>query len=151
LSTKQSAFEADIVETQGGALERFCLPRPGLRIHLIYQCGDQRMMSYMIMEYITLTNPPPDSPEPSRPCVHPLGAGLICHGFFKNHMSPLAFEALKRYINKVRPCLFFLEHPLISDVRQARTLLSTLGSLSGERMMFMQHDMDPSNFGIDES
>ncbi|KZP15618.1 hypothetical protein FIBSPDRAFT_921082 [Athelia psychrophila] len=130
-----------------------------------YHFGDKRTM-YMVMEYITLTNPPPDLPERTAEAVRwlsgvpappghvfgPLGGGPIRHSFFKDHKAPLAFSsigALERYIEKVPSATF--------NLGQARMLLSTLRkkpvesvSLSGERLMFMQPDMDPSNFGVDE-
>jgi len=90
--------------------------------------GDQRTM-YMVMEYITLTKLGPDLPERTAEALRwlsgvpappghvfgPLGGGLIRHGFFKDYRAPLAFSsigALERYIEKVRPCLYSLEHPL---------------------------------------
>ncbi|KZP06658.1 hypothetical protein FIBSPDRAFT_1053428 [Athelia psychrophila] len=120
-----------------------------------YHFGDKRMM-YMVMEYITLTNPPPDLPERTAEAVRwlsgvpappghvfgPLGGGLIRHRFFKNHKAPLAFssiEALERYIAKARTLLSNLRKEPLESV-----------SLSGERLMFMQADMHPSNFGVDE-
>ncbi len=52
--------------------------------------------------------------------------------------------------------LIFSRASATSNLGQARTLRSTLDkpvesvSLIGERLMFMQPDMDPSNFGVDE-
>jgi hypothetical protein len=40
----------------------------------------------------------------------PIGGGLIRHRFFKNNKAPLAFssiDALERYMNEVRRCLYF--------------------------------------------
>ncbi|KZP06660.1 hypothetical protein FIBSPDRAFT_876331 [Athelia psychrophila] len=121
-----------------------------------YHFGDQRTM-YMVMEYITLTNPPPDLPERTAEAIRwlsevpappghvfgPLGGGSpIRHSFFKDHKAPLAFSsigALERYIEKARTLLSNLRKEPLESV-----------SLSGERLMFMQPDMDPSNFGVDE-
>lgn len=130
---------------------------------------------YMVMEAITLMEPPPDLPEriaeavrwlsgvpaPADHVLGPLGGGVIRHSFFKDYEAPLVFssiEALERYIEQVRPCLYSLEHPLTSSLGQARTVMSSelakkrMGyvGLSGERLMFMQPDMDPGNFGVDE-
>lgn len=129
---------------------------PKVKYYFEYQ-----LTMYMVMEYVALTNPPPDLPErtaealiwlsavPAPPghVFGPLEGGLIRHKFFKDYKAPLVFSsigALERYIEKVRPCLYFLEHPLTSNLGQARTLLSTLAkrpaesvSLSGERLMFM--------------
>lgn len=97
-----------------------CMPRiPKVKYHF----GDQQTM-YMVMEYITLTNPPPDLPERTAEALRwlsgvpappghvfgPLGGGLIRHGFFKDHKAPLAFSsigALEHYIEKVRPRFIF--------------------------------------------
>jgi hypothetical protein len=133
----------------------------------------------MVMEHITLTSPPPDLPERTAAAIRwltgvpappghvfgPLGGGLIRHRFFKDRKAPLAFSsigALERYIEKVRPVLrifFFFERPLTSNSGPGiqYTLRSTLAkeplqpvSLSGERVIFMQNDVHPSNFGVDE-
>ncbi|KAK0194720.1 hypothetical protein F5146DRAFT_448792 [Armillaria mellea] len=149
---------------------------PGMpRIAKVIHHFEYQGRMYMVMEAITLMDPPPDFPQrtaealrwlsgvpaPADHVFGPLGGGLIRHSFFKDYKAPLVFssiEALERYIEKVRPCLYFLEHPLTSNLGQARTLMSSnlvknraeSVSLSGERLMFMQPDMHHSNFGIDE-
>lgn len=94
---------------------------------VIFHFGDQQTI-YIVMEYITLADPPPDIPErtadalkwlsevPAPPghVFGPLGGGVIRHRFFKDWKAPMVFssiEALERYIEKVSSCLF-LEHPL---------------------------------------
>ncbi|KAF9814929.1 hypothetical protein IEO21_04873 [Rhodonia placenta] len=139
---------------------------------VIHHFTDQNMM-YMVMEHITLTDTSPDPtkiaealrwlsevPAPPDHVFGPLGGGVIRHSFFKDYEAPLVFssiEALERYIEKVRSCLYFLDPPLTSNLGQAGTYLSKLRrtplervSLSGERLMFTQPDMHPSNFGVDE-
>ena len=47
---------------------------------------------------------------PSEDVMGPVGGGLIRHRFFKNNKAPLAFssiDALERYMNEVRRCLYF--------------------------------------------
>ncbi len=128
---------------------------------------------YLVMEYVNLMDPPlGDLPErtvealrwfmgvPAPPghVLGPLGGGIIRHRFFKDNEAPLVFSsigALERYIAKVRPYLSYFLEPALTG--QARTLLSTLGAkaaehiiLSDERLLFMQSDMHPSIFGVDE-
>lgn len=129
---------------------------------------------YMVMEYITLVNPGDDIsertsealkwlsevPAPPGHVFGPLGGGVIRHRFFKDYEAPLAFssvEALERYIEKVRLCLHLFEHLLKYQLYQASetrckwaTPLLQPVSFLGERMMFMQADMHPDNFGVDE-
>lgn len=66
---------------------------------------------------------------------------------------------LNLYIKNVCSCLQFLQPLplLICNLVQVYTLLSTTAqqrvspvSVSGERLMFSQSDMDNSNFGVDE-
>ena len=81
----------------------------------------------MVMERITLTVPPSDlikriteafkwlsevKPPPSH-VISPLGGGCIRHKVFKDFKTPLPFpnvDALERYLETVRPCLYFLEN-----------------------------------------
>ncbi|KIO26467.1 hypothetical protein M407DRAFT_24191 [Tulasnella calospora MUT 4182] len=104
-------------------------------------------MGYAVMEYINLTSPPvPEKvaealewlrkvPVPrDHVGIGPLGKGLARHKLFKNYKAPLRFSsinALEIYLNKVRSH----ETPV---------------SLSGERLVFTQSDVDESNFGIDD-
>ena len=79
------------------------------------------------MERITFTVPPSDFTEriaealkwlseakpPPDHVIGPLGGGCIRHQVFKDFMAPLPFpsvDALERYLNTVRPCLYFLEY-----------------------------------------
>ena len=81
--------------------------------------GDRRR-TYFVMEYITLTDSPPDLyeragealkwlssvPAPPNHVIGPLGGGCIRHRFFKDDEAPLLFssvEALERYMEKVCP------------------------------------------------
>ncbi|KIM92108.1 hypothetical protein PILCRDRAFT_57571, partial [Piloderma croceum F 1598] len=116
--------------------------------------GDQGT-GYFVMEYIKLSDPSPSDlpertaealkwlsgvPAPSEHVMGPLGPGHIRHRFFKDNMAPLLFssiKALELYIDKVRPYLYFLKHPPSADI------------FSSEPLIFMQSDMDPSNFGVD--
>jgi len=82
---------------------------------------------YIVIEYIHLADSPPDIhkradalkwlsevPPPPGHVIGPLGGGRIRHQFFKNYRAHLHFssvEALERYIEKVRLCLDFLQHP----------------------------------------
>ena len=98
--------------------------------------GDQRR-AYLVMEYIKLIDSPPalhertaaalkwlsGVPAPPKHVMGPLGGGYIRHRFFKDYEAPLLFssiEALERYIEKVRPCLYLLEHPPSANVILAR-------------------------------
>lgn len=148
-----------------------CTPRiPQVKHHF-----ENQITMYMVMEYIPLANSPPDLaertiealrwlssvPAPPGHVFGPLGGGLIRHRFFLDSTAPLAFssiEALERYIARVRPCLYFLEHQLMANLYQAMTRFRPPSVepklepviLSGERLMFMQADMDSGNFGVDE-
>jgi hypothetical protein len=88
-----------------------------------------RVFGHGDLEFITFMPTPPDFiaqmtaavvwlasvPAPPNHVIGPLlGGGLIRHGFFKESRAPLRFssvEALERYITKVRPGFYFLEHP----------------------------------------
>lgn len=121
---------------------------------VIHHFTDQNMM-YMVMEHITLTDTSPDPtkiaealrwlsevPAPPDHVFGPLGGGVIRHSFFKDYEAPLVFssiEALERYIEKAGTYLSKLRTTPLERV-----------SLSGERLMFTQPDMHPSNFGVDE-
>ena len=89
---------------------------------------------YFVMEYIRLLDPSPSDlpertaealkwlsgvPAPSEHVMVPLGPGRIRDGFFKDYKAPLLFssiKALERYIDKVRPCLYFLEYLPSADM-----------------------------------
>ncbi|KAJ3511202.1 hypothetical protein NLJ89_g4239 [Agrocybe chaxingu] len=117
--------------------------------------GDQGR-AYLVMEYIKLTDSPPDLhertaealrwlsgvPAPPNHVIGPLGGGCIRHSFFKDNEAPLLFssiEALERYMEKGRSRLSRLANPPVKPVR-----------ISGERLIFTQPDIPPSNFGVDE-
>ncbi|KAF8887909.1 hypothetical protein CPB85DRAFT_1566587 [Mucidula mucida] len=123
--------------------------------HFVHDFGGHEFM-YLVMEYITLADAPLDLPERMTEAVRwlmgvpappghkfgPLGGGPIRHRFFKDYEAPLVFssiEALERYMEKARMLLSRLATNPVNSV-----------SLSGERLMFMQADMDSSNFGVDE-
>ncbi|KIO26487.1 hypothetical protein M407DRAFT_243703 [Tulasnella calospora MUT 4182] len=115
--------------------------------------GGQRM-GYAVMEYINLVSPPvPEKvaealewlrkvPVPrDHVGIGPLGNGLARHQLFKNYKAPLRFSsinALELYLNKA----------LTKRPRRSKTV--TPVSLSGERLVFTQSDVDESNFGIDD-
>ncbi|KAK7052936.1 hypothetical protein VNI00_004256 [Paramarasmius palmivorus] len=111
---------------------------------------------YLVMEYIALTADPPDLdgraaealkwlsgvPPPPGHVIGPLGGGRIRHRFFKDDRAPLLFsstEALERYMQK--------GYSLLST--QTKQQLSPI-NICGEHLMFIQPDMDSSNFGVDE-
>jgi hypothetical protein len=90
---------------------------------IVHHFVDQRTM-YLVMEHIKLQESPPDLvaripktmkwlskvPLPSNPTLGPVGAGRICHRFFKNSKAPFDFpdvEKLDRYMKTVRPCFIF--------------------------------------------
>jgi hypothetical protein len=91
---------------------------------VVHHFGDSRTM-YLVMEFITRTAAPIDRtaqalvwlssiPPPPNHVIGPVGGGRIRHKFFKDYMAPLLFssvEALQRYMRKVRPCFYLLEHP----------------------------------------
>jgi hypothetical protein len=88
---------------------------------------------YLVMERITLTAPPSDfitrvaeavkwlsevKPPPDH-VIGPLGGGCIRHKVFKDFKAPLPFpsvDALERYLNTVRPCLYFLEYTPLANM-----------------------------------
>jgi len=113
--------------------------------------------SYLVMEHITLTTPPPDFieriaeavkwlsgvPPPVDHLIGPLGGGRIRHKFFKDWEAPLSFPsvaAVERYMEKGYSLLPAPMQNLRPPVK-----------ICGDRLMFAQSDMDLSNFGIDES
>ena len=95
--------------------------------------GDQGR-GYFVMEYIKLLDPSPSDlpertaealkwlsgvPAPSKHVMGPLGPSCIRHRFFKDNKAPLLFssiKALELYMDKVHPCLYFLEHLPSADM-----------------------------------
>ena len=93
----------------------------------------EKERAYLVMERIKLSHSPPDLPgrmpeaitwlatvpAPDGHVLGPLGGGRICHSFFKNYTAPFHFRSvqqLEHYVNQVRPCLYFLEHPPSANV-----------------------------------
>ncbi|KAJ7262661.1 hypothetical protein B0H12DRAFT_1201281 [Mycena haematopus] len=116
---------------------------------------EHKWTMYLVMETITLVDTPPDLertaealrwlsgvPAPAGHVFGPLGGGPIRHSFFKDFKAPLVFssiQALERYIEKGGGLFSKLATERVGPV-----------SLSGERLMFMQADMHPSDFGVDD-
>jgi hypothetical protein len=103
-----------------------CKPRKPRIPRIIHYFRDQAKL-YLVMEYVKFTASPSDFskeiaealrwlagvPAPLGHVIGPLGGGRIRHGFFQDNKAPLVFssvEALERYMNKVRPCLYFLKY-----------------------------------------
>ena len=102
-------------------------PRIPQALHYFEAQGE----AFLVMEYIQLRDEPtPDLaertakalnwllevPPPSEDVMGPVGGGRIRHRFFKNNIAPTEFsgtDALERYMNKVRRCLYFssIRHP----------------------------------------
>ena len=96
---------------------------------VVHHFRHERTM-YLVMEFITFTAAPLNQteqalvwlssvPPPPNHVIGPLG-GRIHHRFFKDGTAPLllsSVEALQRYIRKVRPCFYFLEHPPFANVQ----------------------------------
>ncbi|KAF9055016.1 hypothetical protein BDZ89DRAFT_1055641 [Hymenopellis radicata] len=125
---------------------------------VIHHFGDLQTM-YFVMEHVALVDPPPlDLPERTAEALRwlagvpappghvfgPLGGGVLRHSFFKDYKAPLVFSsigAVERYIAKAQT--------LLSNRATAKAAVESI-SLSDERLMFMQCDVHPSNFGVDE-
>ncbi|KAF8657965.1 hypothetical protein AX16_002126, partial [Volvariella volvacea WC 439] len=131
------------------------MPRMPRIPKVIHHFRDQQTM-YLVMEYITLTAPSPDLtertaealkwlsgvPAPPDHVFGPLGGGRIRHRFFKDNEAPLSFSsigALEHYMEKGYTMLSSLAKQRVPSIK-----------ICGERLMFMQPDMHPSNFGVDE-
>jgi len=97
---------------------------------VVHHFGDS-MTKYLVMEFVTLTAAHIDQtaqalvwlssvPPPPNHDIGPLGGGRIRHKFFKDYKAPLIFssvEALQRYMRKVRPCFYILEHPPFANMK----------------------------------
>lgn len=115
-------------------------------------------MAYAVMECVNFTIPPvletaaekaaaalswlskvPAPPGHTR--IGPLGNGCARHRLFKDNQAPLPFssiEALERYLNKAgKTC-------------RPRTQPIEPVMISHEKLIFIQSDMDPSKFGVDD-
>ena len=123
---KTQKYVFDYAESQPGTS---CAPR----IPKIEHYFQQEWTMYLVMERITLTALPSDFIErvagalkwlsevkpPPDHAIGPLGGGPIRHQVFKNFTAPLPFpsvDALERYLNAVRPCLYFLEYTLFTNM-----------------------------------
>ena len=117
-----------------------CVPRIP-KIEHYFQ--NERTM-YLVMECITLTDPPPDlikrvaealkwlsevKPPPNH-VIGPLGSGCIRHKVFKDFEAPLRFpsvDALERYLEAVRPYLYFLERTPFANMESGTGVHDALG------------------------
>ena len=148
------------------------------RIPQVVHHFKDRWIMYLVMEFITLTTDAhPDLidrtkealvwlsgvPPPPNHVIGPLGGGRILHDFFQDGEAPLLFssvDALQRYMHEVRLCFrsrASTHRSLTCNLGQAHKLLSDYGQkhvspveMGGDRLMFTQSDMDPSNFGVDQ-
>lgn len=94
------------------------------RIPQVVHYFRNRWTAYLVMEFITLTAPPPDLidrttqalvwlsnvPPPPNHAIGPLGGGRIRHRFFDDYEAPLLFssvDALQRYMDRVRLSFIF--------------------------------------------
>jgi hypothetical protein len=101
-----------------------CVPR----IPEIKHYFENGRTMYLVMGRITLTVPPPSDlikrvaealkwlsevkPPPGH-VIGPLGGGRIRHKVFQDFEAPLPFpnvDVLERYLETVRPCLYYPEH-----------------------------------------
>ena len=97
-------------------------------------CFGGSMTAYLVMEFIPLEAHPPDLidraaralawlstiPPPTGHLIGPLEGGRIRHRFFQDNVAPFPFpnvEALERYMHKVRPCFYSLEHPPFANMQ----------------------------------
>jgi hypothetical protein len=159
--------------------------RSGPRIPQALHYFEAQRKAFLVMEHIELTHPslitnlaertaraldwlsgvsapPEDVIGHSKDTMGPVGGGLIRHKFFKNHKAPLVFssiDALERYMNEVRRCLYFFKYPPSDNIFfvQGRELLSKLATnpakpirIVNDPLIFTQSDMHVSNFGVDE-
>jgi hypothetical protein len=105
----------------------------GPRIPQALHYFETKEKAFLVMEHIELTDPSlitnlaeraaraldwlSKVSAPPGDVMGPIGGGLIRHRFFKNNKAPLAFssiDALERYMNEARCCLFFR----VSAIRQ---------------------------------
>lgn len=114
------------------SLEYTSRPRIPKVLHYFSKKKEARR-AYLVMERIKLSHSPPDLPQrmleaitwlatvpaPYGHVIGPLGGGRICHRFFKDCKAPFHFRSVQQleyYVNRVRPCLYFLEHPPSANV-----------------------------------
>ncbi|KAF8329872.1 hypothetical protein F5887DRAFT_1003644 [Amanita rubescens] len=128
-----------------------CVPR----IPEIKHCFQKEFTMYLVMEHITLMDPPSDLikrvaealkwlSEVKPPFDHVIGplGGRIRHRVFQDFEAPLPFpnvDALQRYLEKA-----YTMHPL-----GMKNGLSPV-KISNDRLMFTQSNIDLSNFGVHE-
>ncbi|KAH8979489.1 hypothetical protein EDB86DRAFT_2814548 [Lactarius hatsudake] len=132
-------------------------PVPPRIAKILHHFVDDEATMYLVMERINLQVSPPDLatriqeaikwlsevPLPSNPTLGPAGGGPIRHRFFKDFEAPFNIPdvgMLDEYMKKVRPCCNFSSPSRRSPV-----------TVSGERLVFTQSDMNDSNFGVDEN
>ncbi|KAH9169783.1 hypothetical protein EDB89DRAFT_1982495 [Lactarius sanguifluus] len=132
-------------------------PVPPRIAKILHHFVDDEVTMYLVMEHINLQVSPPDLatriqeaikwlsevPLPSNPTLGPAGGGPIRHGFFKDFKAPFNIPdigMLDEYMKKAYGLLSVTAQQKVSPV-----------SVSGERLMFTQSDMDDSNFGVDEN
>lgn len=158
--------------------------RSGPRISQALHYFEAQKRAFLILEHIELTHPslvtnlaeraawaldwlsgvsapPEDVIDHSKDVIGPIGGGPIRHSFFKNNKAPLTFssvDALERYMNKVRRCLYFFKCPPSDNILfvQGRQLLSKLATdpakpiiIVNESLIFTQSDIHVSNFAND--
>ena len=150
-------------------------PVPPRIAKILHHFVDEVTM-YLVMECINLQVSPPDLaariqeaikwlsevPPPSNPTLGPVGGGRIRHRLFNEFRAPFNIPdvgMLDEYMKKVRPCFIFSSVHHRQHVIWARRMACSRSqpsrgspvSVSGERLMFTQSDMDDSNFGVDEN
>ena len=120
--------------------DKSCVPRIPKVKHYFQ---NERTM-YLVMERITFKDPPPDlikrmaealkwlsevEPPPNH-VIGPLGSGFIRHKVFKDFKAPLHFssvDALERYLEAVRLCLYFLERVQFANMEYGTGVHDTPG------------------------
>ncbi|KAH8986802.1 hypothetical protein EDB86DRAFT_2224657 [Lactarius hatsudake] len=129
-------------------------PVPPRIAKILHHFVDDEATMYLVMERINLQVSPPDLatriqeaikwlsevPLPSNPTLGPAGGGPIRHRFFKAPFNIPDVGMLDEYMKKAYGLLSVTVQQKVSPV-----------SVSGERLMFTQSDMDDSNFGVDEN
>ncbi|EKM73995.1 hypothetical protein AGABI1DRAFT_88327 [Agaricus bisporus var. burnettii JB137-S8] len=130
-------------------------PRVPEIVHFFHR--EDLCWEYLVMENINLTPPPEDffqrvakaiqwlhdcpvPPDGAR--IGPVGSGRARHWLFWEYEAPLEFSsllALERFLNRAIEKL----------PPQGRASTAPI-SISHEQLVFMQSDMDESNFGVDD-
>ncbi|KAH9058924.1 hypothetical protein EDB83DRAFT_2610973 [Lactarius deliciosus] len=113
-------------------------PVPPRIAKILHHFVDDEATMYLVMERINL-----QVPLPSNPTLGPAGGGPIRHRFFKDFEAPFNIPdvgMLDEYMKKAYGLLSVTAQQKVPPV-----------SVSGERLVFTQSDMDDSNFGVDEN